>query len=417
MHMSKSIIFIPRSPFLNSDRVMPALGPLYLKSFLESFGHTIDIEDSPDKINFDNLDSYDVLGISATTPQYNLGGRDLAKQLRDKYPFKKLIIGGAHAKYYFEELEKEHLFDYIIRGDGQKPYLDILENNNISAIVSSANLTEKEINSFPIPWRDAEYLSKYKYEINGEKSTTAMTGLRCPMSCKFCEERNSGLTLISPEKVEEDIIAIKKAGFAGLMFYDDIFPLNEKRIKSLCKVIKPYNLVFRCNGHAKLMSKNPNILETLIDAGCTEVCLGIESGDKKILDNVGKGTKLKDIYQATENILNHGLIISAYLMIGLPGESKETISNTEKYISRFSGNLNFAFDLTIFYPYKHTYIRENIKEFDLNLHLENSPGHYKGINGASGCYVSTSSLSREDIINERERLLKTYQENFRGTRK
>ncbi len=413
--MSKSLIIIPRSPFLNSDRVMPTLGPLYLKSFLESHGHSISIEDTPDNADLDNLDSFDVIGISTTTPQYHLGGNSIAKELREKYPSKKLIIGGAHAKYYFEELGKENLFDHIIRGDGQKPFLNILENKNVPAIINSPNLTEEEINSYPTPWRDKEYLSKYKYTVNGKKSTTAMTGLRCPMGCKFCEERNSGLTLISPEKIEEDLIALKNASFEGLMFYDDIFTLNEKRMNSICKVIKPHNLIFRCNGHAKLLSRKPETLNTLIDAGCVEICVGIESGDQRILDAVGKGTKITDIYQSTENILNCGLKISAYVMIGLPGESEATISNTEKYISRFSNNPGFGFDLTIFYPYKHTYIRENINKFDLNMHLEDSPGYYKGINGNSDCHVSTSSLSREDIINQRNRLTRTYQEAFRGT--
>ena len=65
--MANAIIFIPRSSFLTSDKVMPALGPLYLKSFLQSQGHAVYIDDSPNIENLD-LDSYDVIGISSTTP-------------------------------------------------------------------------------------------------------------------------------------------------------------------------------------------------------------------------------------------------------------------------------------------------------------------------------------------------------------
>ena len=43
--MKRIIIFTPRSEFLESDRVMPPLGPLYLKSFIESYGHHVEIND------------------------------------------------------------------------------------------------------------------------------------------------------------------------------------------------------------------------------------------------------------------------------------------------------------------------------------------------------------------------------------
>ncbi len=417
--MARLIIFIPRSTFLDSDRVMPALGPLYLKSFLESKGHFIDIDDSPDIDNLPDLEKYDIIGISSTTPQYyeKKGGKELAEKVKKLYPKKKLVIGGAHAKNYFNELTEDKIFDHIIRGDGEKAVLDILEGKNLPLVVCYPQLKKEEIDSFPIPWRDKEYLSKYRYFIAGKKATTAMTGRYCPMQCKFCEERGSGLVLYSAEKVKEDLEAIKKAGFEALMFYDDIFSISEKRIEELCSVIKPMSLIFRCNGHAKIMSRNKEVLKKLKEAGCVEICVGIESGDQKILDIIGKGNSVEECFKATENILNEGLKISAYLMIGLPGETKETIANTEKYIAKFTDNPNFTFDLTIFYPYRHSYIRENIGEFDLNLHLEGSKGLYKGAGGMSECCVSTSALSREGIVAERERILNKYKNNFRGGKK
>ncbi len=414
--MTNSIIIIPRSKFLDSDRVMPTLGPLYLKSFLESKGHLVDIDDSPDINNLPNLERYNVIGISSTTPQYfaENGGKDIAKKIKEKYPDKKLIIGGAHAKNYFNELVNDNIFDHIVRGDGERAFLDILEGKNLALVVNYPQLKKEEIDSFPIPWRDKDYLSKYKYNIFGKRATTAITGRYCPMQCKFCEERGSGLVLYSAQKVKEDLEAIKKAGFEALMFYDDIFSISEKRIEELCDIIKSLDLTFRCNGHAKIMSRNKEVLQKLKEAGCVEICIGIESGDQKILDIIEKGNKIEECFSATKNILNEGLKISAYLMIGLPGENKETIANTEKYIAQFSDNPNFTFDLTIFYPYRHSYIRENINEFDLNLHLEGSKGLYKGAGGASECCVSTSALSREDIIAERERLINKYKNNFRG---
>ncbi len=415
--MSKSIIFIPRSHFLDSDRVMPHLGPLYLKSFLESKGHEVDLNDKPDLSDLPNLENFDAIGISTTTPQYYEanGGKELAKRIKERYPDKKLIIGGSHANNYHNELTEEGIFNHIIRGDGEKAFLDILEKKDLPLIISYPQLSEEEMNSFPAPWRSNEFLSDYKYSLFGKTATTMLTSRYCAMKCKFCEERDTQLRLYRPERAEEELETIKKFGFDGLMFYDDILPITEKRTTSLCDIIRNFDMVFRCNGHAKILSRNKKVLETLAGSGCREICLGVESGDQMILDTIAKGNKVEEVFEATKNVLDSGMKLSSYLMIGLPGESRESITNTIKYIDRFANNPNFTFDLTIFYPYRYTYIREHLDEFDLKLHLDgNFIGAYKKAEGASECCVSTSSLTQKDIVAERNKILERYRSNFRG---
>jgi len=419
--MTKTLIFIPRSTFLQSDRVMPTLGPLYLKSFLDSRGYETTLDDLPNIDNLRDLTDFDIIGISTTTPQYYCvgGGRDLAKKVRELYPEKKLIIGGAHAKNYFQETIRDNLFDSIIRGDGELEFLNLLENlkkRDFQKVINAVQLSAEQMNSFPLPWRNREYLMSYEYWINGTRATTAMTSRYCTMKCKFCEERDAKLKMYNLDRVKLELQQIKSMGFGSLMFYDDILPITKSRTEEICKITKELNLKFRCNGHVGIMTRSPEILETMAESGCLEICLGIESGDQKILDIIDKKIKVPEIFKATENILKQGIRVSAYLMIGLPSESKETIANTEKYLARFSKEPNFGFDLTIYYPYRYSYIRENMGEFDLNLHLEGSIGLYKGKDGLSECCVSTSSLTREDIIKERERLLDTYRNVFRGTK-
>ena len=412
--MAKVIIFIPRSPFLDYDRVMPFLGPMYLKSFLESKGHKIDIDDSPDLNNIPDLNGYDFIGISTTTPQYFSNGKAFAEAVKQKYPNKKMIIGGAHARNYSQELLEEGLFNHIVRGDGEFAFLDILEDKDLPVVINAEQLTSEQMENLPLPWRDKEFLSKYHYFIEGKKATTVMASRYCPMRCKFCEERDCKLTLYSPERLDKELEEIKNLGYEAVMFYDDILPLSKERTEKICEVTKRYGIIFRCNGHVKTMSHQPELLQVMKDAGCVEICLGIESTDQRILDIVDKGNKVEEIFQATRNVLNSGLKLSAYLIIGLPGESKESIANTEKYIAEFSGNPLFTFDYTIFYPYRHTYIRENLQEFDLQVYLEGSTGAYKQTGGISECCISTSSLSQEDIVKERERIIEKYKDNFRG---
>ncbi|MFH1563256.1 MAG: radical SAM protein [Nitrospirota bacterium] len=412
--MANVKIIIPRSEFLDSDRVMPAIGPLYLKSFLENKGHNVTIDDTPNEDSLGELDNYDVIGLSTTTPQYEIGGRHLARQIKEIALHTKLIIGGTHAKFYTSDILEENLFDHIVRGDGEIAFLDILEGKNLPVVVSYPNLTEEEINSFPLPWRDKQYLSKYHYTIGDRNATTAITGKNCPMGCKYCESRRSGLTLFSVDRIDAEINSIKEAGFDSIMFFDDIFAINEKRTHELCDIIKPHNITFRCFGHAKLLHQNTKVLSMLAESGCKEVGFGAESGDQGILDTVGKGNKVEEVERTIANILIAGMRVSAFFMIGLPGESEQTICETERLIAKFAANSSFRFDYAIYYPYKGTYIRDHLQEFDIQFHLEGSIGYYKGSKGLSECCVSTSHLTQDQIISHRNRIIQRYQENFKG---
>ncbi len=410
--MKKTIIFIPRSDFLTSDRVMPPLGPLYLKSFVEAHGHYIEVNNEPEVFPIEEIKKFDFVGYSCTTPQSKEAILH-CEIVKDAYPEKQTIIGGAHAKYYYAELLKDSPFDFIVSGDGEFALLDIFAGKAKNRLVHPPNMTVSIMNECPIPWRDEKFLGDYHYYIKERRATTAVVGRHCPMSCKFCESRLSGLAYYSPQHVEAEIIDIVyNSGFDAIMYYDDIFVNNRKRVKELCNVIKPHNIYFRCFAHSITFSDE--IAETLADAGCKVVCWGAESGHQKILDMVGKGNKVETNYKMAETILKHGMEAVAFCMIGLPGENKETIAATEKFIATFADNPHFSFDYTIYYPYQKTYIRENIHEFDLKLHLDGSIGYYKGKGGKSECCVSTSALSAEDIASERDRICKKYSKTFRG---
>lgn len=406
--MKKIIIFIPRSEFLESDRVMPSLGPLYLKSFIESHGHHVEINDEPETFPIEKIENYDIIGYSCTTPQ-SKSAINHCKMIKKIFPDKKTVIGGSHAKYYHEELLKNSPFDFIILGDGEYSLLKIMQNNTNRLVKD--NMSVDVMNNCPLPHRD-KFLNQYHYYIKERRATTAITGKFCPMGCKFCESRYSGLVLYTPEHIEAEIIDIKDKGFNAIMYYDDIFAINLKRVKELCEVIKRHDIYFRCFAHAKTFTNE--MAKILVDAGCKIVCWGAESGHQKILDIIGKGTTVEMNYEMTNKILNHGMKAVAFCMIGLPGENKETIADTEKFIATFANNPDFTFDYTIFYPFQKTYIRENIKKYDLKIHLNDSIGYYKGKNGISECCVSTSSLTREDILKAKNRICKKYNIRFTG---
>jgi len=157
--------------------------------------------------------------------------------------------------------------------------------------------------------------------------------------------------------------------------------------------------------------------KVLYDAGCKIICWGAESGNQVILDNIDKKTKAEENYRMAEIILKNGMEAVAFCMIGLPGETKQSIEDTENFIKYFSKNKNFGFDLTIFYPYKKTYIYDHIEEFDIKINTSNNTiGFYKGKQGSSECCISTSALTQEEIIKLKNKICNIYSRNYTGSK-
>ena len=410
--MKRVMLFVPRSDFLTSDRVMPPLAPFYLKSFLDAKGYSAEVCDDPEAFPMEGLRNFDLVGYSCTTPQSDLVITH-CMEVKKYYPDKRTVIGGAHATFYKEELTEGSPFDHIVAGEGELALLGILEGRNLDRLIEIPRMSVEMMNSIPIPWRSREFLERYTYYINGVRATTAVVGRYCPMGCKFCESRHSGLILYTPERVGAELLDIKNnCGFNAIMYYDDIFAINLKRVKELCKVIKPHHVYFRCFAHARTFSDE--MAKVLADAGCRAVCWGAESGHQKVLDVVGKGTHVEDNYRMAEAILNNGMKATAFCMIGLPGENMETITATEKFVATFSVDPSFSFDYTIYYPFKKTYIRDHIHEYDLIVNKDHSQGYYKGKGGMSECCISTSALSPDDIVRRRMEICQKYSASYTG---
>ena len=118
----------------------------------------------------------------------------------------------------------------------------------------------------------------------------------------------------------------------SFIFYDDIFTLRRERLFKLCDNLRDLNITFRCNGRSGI-----NTLEDYIklkEAGCEEIAFGIESGSQKMLDMINKGSTVEDNFKAITLAKEAGLITKAYLVVGFPGESQETVDETKAFMIR-----------------------------------------------------------------------------------
>jgi anaerobic magnesium-protoporphyrin IX monomethyl ester cyclase len=414
MTKTKLLLISLRDPFLDDDRVMPPIGVMSLHSFIVEHDIECVIENDFQVDDLEKYQTFTHFGISCMTPQ-KAQLYDFVSAIKSRFPDKKVIVGGPHPTIYLEECKK-YPFDHIVLGDGELALLSILKDDNPKQVISMP-YDEKEMNEFPIPYRHPDFLKQYSFDIQSINSTTILTSKGCPMSCAFCEDANTRVRYYSPEYVGKQIVEAKAAGFKGLMFFDDLFAISVKRVQALTEEIIKHNLPYRCFGHARIM--NERIAELLASSGCIEMGFGAESGSQKILDIVNKKTTVKQNYEFVKICNDQKIKVKAFIILGLPGEDQSTVDETDKFldflmdqsfINRFGREVTNDFDITIYFPYKGTKIRDSIDNgestYDLSLieNPSNMSGFYKGKGGSSEIVIRTAAFTSDQLHDKKQGL-------------
>ncbi|MBF0421379.1 MAG: B12-binding domain-containing radical SAM protein [Magnetococcales bacterium] len=404
---------------MDSDRVMPPMGIMALHAYLKGSGIESSIEIDFDFEHVEKYIDYSHLCISCMTPQKDQAYHILHLS-RQFLPEICVVIGGPHASHYLEECRSQP-FDHIVVGDGELALEEILTGRAGTQRVLERPVTEKQMNTFPIPYREKSFLNHYEFYFQGVRASTLLTSKGCPMSCTFCEDARTKVRMYTPEYVGRQIEDIKNAGYQGVMFFDDVMTLSKKRVYDLTQEIVKHDILYRCFGHARTMTNE--IADMLQQSGCIETGVGMETGSQRILDTVMKKTTVAQNRQYVLTCNARGIRVKAFFILGLPGETRETIAETEQFLQflmaqKLIGHhgkvIHNDFDMTIFFPYSGTEIRRRMDAgaMDVDLMFTTNPdlkyGFYKGARGSSEIVVRTSGLSAEDLRETQQRLLQTY---------
>jgi len=387
------------SPFLIDDQVMPPLGLLYISSYLKKHKVSVEVIDLSGGEKFPSINA-DWIGISATTPQYEEALRILTK-IKARNRYQRVIIGGPHATCMGEKLLFDG-FDGVVIGEGERAmYKIVCFGNDVLPVVQEPEIEDLDI--LPFPDREAINLEKYKYFIDDERATTMITSRGCPFHCAFCSHTWESVRFRSAGNVLAEVDEIqKKFGYNAIMFYDDNFTLNISRLKKICKGLKKRGVKWRCLVRANLV--NEELLKRMRKSGCVEILAGLESMDQDILNGINKGTTVEQNYEVTRLARKAGLRFKALLMIGLPGESHESVEKIREYLEKMQPD---DFDLTIYTPYPKSLIWEFPEMFDIKIDYEKL-GWYKGRIGEYRCAVSTSKLRSDEIVRLRDEIEKEF---------
>lgn len=392
----KVAFVIPPSKFLLNEYVYPSLGILYVAAAARRAGYDAFCV-IPGIDELDNTIDADVVCVTGTTPQFD-GMVDVAKANRGK----RLIAGGPHASADPKSLI-EAGYDTVVIGEGEEAIVEALEGRK--GIFASNRI--KTLDELDWPARDLIPMERYAYDLQGHRSTYIMANRGCSWKCGFCSKPwdKDKVTRRTVDSVVEEAVYLRdKLGFTGIMFFDDVFTMNIKWLTEFCEKIKPTGLVWRCFLRADTAKYDK--MKMMKDAGCIEVGVGVESGSNKILKNINKGETVEANTMAREICRQVGIRFKSFFIVGLPGETYETVQETKQWII---DNQPEGYSLFVFVPLPGAPIYEAIKrgstEYDYVLDILDYKHRYWG--GIMTDQISpghTSELSRHEIVRLRNEM-------------
>lgn len=397
----KKVCFV-NPPQLNSidDRIDPPLGMMYLAAVLENHGIETAICDlaahKPEEWPT-LIDDAEIYGMTVFSASLNTCGA-ISQVIKSKNKDALIIAGGPHPTSLPDQTLATGYFNHILTHEGEESFPIFVENflkgRQNEKIIRGQTI--KNLDSLPLPARHLVDMKSYTREVEGKRATSLITSRGCPYACSFCCKDIHGRTVRfrSSENIIKEVDSlIKDHGINSYVFYDDIFTLNRKRLKPLCEAFKERDITFRCNGHAGINTYEDYVL--LREAGCKEIAFGIESGSQKILDSVNKGTTVEENARTIKLAKSAGLLTKAYLIVGYPGETQETIDATKKFMDEADPD---KFTVFTFVPLPGCDVYKNPQKYGITEIVSdwdqffNIAGQYEG-----GLSFKTANLTTERV--------------------
>jgi len=351
--------------------VFPPLGLLSLASFLRKrhdvvvldmilTGQTVD--DLPEILQ--SIEP-DMVGVTAIIGLWSSALR-IFKKIKSLDPSIHTVAGGPNVTYFTEETYCHKEIDYLIVGNGQKPLMhlcDSLDEGGTGAGIENCFVQgsgydrydvvyseEYGLDRFPHPDRTFTPHLQYSVPFCPENpATTMITSMGCPRKCAFCTTDRPPVMIRGIGNIIEEMAEIHALGIKSVLFQDELFTANGKRVKEVCETLISSDIRLHWTMKSRIDGIRPWMPELMQKAGCFNIHFGIESGNDATLKRMNKGYTRDKIKHTIDFVKKAGLSVTGNFMLAYPGESEAEILQTIDFAK--SLDLNIAqFSLTVDSP-------------------------------------------------------------------
>lgn len=402
----------------------------YATGVLEDAGYEVRLIDAP-------AEGYDVGVVKAMVKEFGptmivmdtstpsiFSDVKVAEALKEIQPQSFVIFVGTHVSATPEE--SLHLsesvnaiarreYDYILleladllKNEGPVPSLESLKNIKGLSFRANGQIIHNPDGPFikdldGIPFVSKVYkrhlkVENYFYSITQYPEITIVTGRGCPYHCTYCVYPQTMFGRMfrhrSPENMVEEFKYIKDnfPQVKEIFIEDDTFTVNRKYCQELCQMLirEGISLTWTANSRADVDFETLRLMK---EAGCRLLCIGIESGNQQILDNIRKRLRLEQVEEFMKNARKANILVHACFMVGNPGETKETMKETLDFAKKLKPDTAQFFPLMVYpgteafdWAKRHGYLTTT----DYSQWLTRD--------GLHNCIVSTPEVSNQELV-------------------
>ena len=346
----------------------PPLSLASIGAVLEKSGHEVKILDSAakafdrdDLVNFMRLFLPEAVVLSTGTPSID---NDLALCAHLKKNFNKIhtVVFGTHTTALDKEcMLKYPGIDFIVRNEPEISCRELLmaieESRDLKGVDGItyrssdgkiiANQTRffiDNLDDLPFPaWHLVE-IDYYRLPLKGECYLTVSPSRGCPYRCTFCTCQTyygNRLRKRSVENILDEIeYDLKKFNVNNFFFWAETFVLDKNFVTLISEGILKRGLKISWAANSRVDNIDGPLLEIMAKSGCWMLSYGIESAEQSVLDRSLKGTKIEQFDKAISLTRKAGIKTTGHFMLGLPGDSEESMQKTIDLALRL--DLDFA---------------------------------------------------------------------------
>ncbi len=368
----------------------PSLPLMYVATVLKEDGHDVDVIDAQaqgltlPQVQ-EQIHKYDAVFLISATMSFAEDAEVLAT-LKERNPRLLTIVFGSHATFLPESALKSASIDVIVLKEAEFVIRDLLRSfpkgssewqktpgigfrRDGKPVINPEYPYILNLDELPIP--DRSFLppgvSYFNPIVKHNEWTTALSSRGCPSRCTFCTAPGYYGPMYrtrSAQNVVKELEYLSSLGFKEVFYRDELFTVDKQRVFEICRLIKEKNLKISWICSVKASTAKRDLLVAMKEAGCHMIRVGVESGVQSILNTVRKDVKISQIEDTFRWANEIDLETHAHMMLGMPGETEETIKQTFAFIEKINPT---TITYGIMTPYPGTEIYDEVLKADPTL--------------------------------------------------
>ena len=361
-------------------------GMLEDSKVLDAPPHGVSIQES-----IETTKNFELLVLYTSSPGFHVDVK-IAEMMKDANPKLRVAFVGPPVTIEPDKvLNASKAIDFIVRREFDYQIANyakgtpLAELPGVSYRSNGTNVHNPEApyieNLDGLPWvtkvykRDLDF-RRYNVPFLLNPYISFYTTRGCPAMCTFClwPQTHSGhrWRLRSAQDIAAEVKYTLEnfSGLKEIFFDDDTFNYRKQRTLELCAELKKLNFTWSCTSR---VTTDYETLKAMKEAGCRLLIVGYETGDAQILKNMKKGATVDMALRFTENAHKLGLVIHGDFIIGMPGETRETIRHTINFAKKLDAE---TIQVSIAHAYPGTEFYEYAKKNNLvQINMSDEQGH------------------------------------------